>query len=151
MPGRTRSSQPRMFFGLPLRTTRVTTESVTMPLWLSWFHVVGTRPAFTSLLMSGSSENATTSAGCPAATARLCAPEAPKDSWNDVPLPAVVALKPGMRASYAFCGVEYATRLMVLEPPLFDAPAEEHAAVSAPMAASAAVARSGRDKWAKRI
>src|SRR3954453_1566789 len=40
---------------------------------------------------------------------------------------------------------------MVLEPPLLDAPAEEHAAVSAPTAASAAVARSGRDKWAKRI
>src|SRR4051794_1141301 len=40
---------------------------------------------------------------------------------------------------------------MVLEPPLLDAPAEEQAAVSAPRAASAAAARSGRDGWAKRI
>src|SRR3954454_15175352 len=40
---------------------------------------------------------------------------------------------------------------MVLEPPLLDAPAEEHAAVSAPMAASAAVARSERGRWSKRI
>src|SRR3954454_18913865 len=44
---------------------------------------------------------------------------------------------------------------MVLEPPLLDDPAfdaaEEHAAVSAPKAASAAVARSGRGRWAKRI
>src|SRR4051794_41963629 len=41
---------------------------------------------------------------------------------------------------------------MVLEPPpLLDAPAEEHAAVSAPTAASAAAARSGRGRWSKRI
>src|SRR5438270_13503650 len=44
---------------------------------------------------------------------------------------------------------------MVFEPPplevFFDAPAEEHAAVNAARAASAAVTRSGRDRWAKRI
>src|SRR4051812_28853359 len=39
---------------------------------------------------------------------------------------------------------------MVFEPPL-DAPAEEHAAVSAPMAASAAAAGSGRDRGSKGI
>ena len=32
-PGLVRSSKVLMFFGLPLRTTRATTESVTMPLY----------------------------------------------------------------------------------------------------------------------
>ena len=36
-PGLIRSSQVLMFFGLPLRTTSTTTESVTMPLYWSWF------------------------------------------------------------------------------------------------------------------
>src|SRR5436305_10736581 len=94
--------------------------------------------------MSGSSEKATTSAGCPAATARLCAPEAPNDSWNDAPLPAAVVLNCAISPSYAFCGVEYATRLTVRLPLLPLAPAELHAAVSAPTASTATAARRDR-------
>jgi hypothetical protein len=52
-----------MFLGLPGRTIRVTTESVTMPLYWFLFQSGGTIPASTSLVMSGSSENSTTSAG----------------------------------------------------------------------------------------
>ena len=40
-PGLVRSSQVLMFFGLPLRVTRTTTELVTMPLYWSVFHVGG--------------------------------------------------------------------------------------------------------------
>ena len=40
--------------------------------------------------MSGVVENATTSAGCPDATARLCEPEAPKDWLKVTPLPCEV-------------------------------------------------------------
>ena len=43
--------------------------------------------------MSGSSENATTSAGRPAATARLWSPEAPYDWVNLTFLPAAVFWK----------------------------------------------------------
>src|SRR5438270_9963477 len=90
-PGLTRSSQPVMCLGLPLRTTRTTTESLTMPLYWPAFHEVGTIPALTSRVTSGVVEKATTSAGCPDATARLWAPEAPKDSVKPALLPAGVA------------------------------------------------------------
>src|SRR5581483_4792374 len=86
-PGLTRSSQPLMCFGLPLRTTRTTTESLTIPLYGLASQLGETIPAFTSRVTSGSVENATTSAGCPEATARLCAPEAPNDSLKPTPLP----------------------------------------------------------------
>src|SRR5579884_3101526 len=89
-PGLTRSSQPVMCFGLPLRTTSTTTESLTIPLWALASQLEETTPAFTSRVMSGSVENATTSAGWPEATARLCAPEAPNDSLNERLLPAAV-------------------------------------------------------------
>ena len=56
--------------------------------------------------MSGVVENATTSAGCPESTARLCEPEAPKDWLNPTPLPALVCAKAVVSASYAFFGVE---------------------------------------------
>jgi hypothetical protein len=74
-PGLTRSAQVLMFFGLPLRTMNVTTESVTKPSYLFRFQPSSTSPASTSLVMSGSSENATTSAGSPPSTARDCSPE----------------------------------------------------------------------------
>src|SRR5690242_8672513 len=89
-PGLSRSSQVWMFFGLPLRTTNETTERETRPLVAFWAQLGSTSPALTSRVMSGSSENATTSAACPASTARLWSPEAPKDSLNETPLPAVV-------------------------------------------------------------
>jgi hypothetical protein len=76
-PGLIRSSQVLMPFGLPLRTTSTTTELVIMPLWASAFQSLATRPASTSLVMSGSSEKATTSAARPFWTARLWSPEAP--------------------------------------------------------------------------
>ena len=72
----TRSSQFLMFSGLPLRTMKTTTESVTMPLYSFWFQSLSTRPASTSRVMSGSSENSTTSAGRPPSTARDCSPDA---------------------------------------------------------------------------
>jgi hypothetical protein len=59
-----------MFFGLPLRTTNETTEVVTSPSFGPSFHVGSTSPASTSRVMSGSVENVTTSASCPASTAR---------------------------------------------------------------------------------
>ena len=62
-PGLTRSSQPLMFLGLPLRTASTTTESVTMPLYWLAFQLLSTSPLSTSRVMSGSSENSTTSAG----------------------------------------------------------------------------------------
>ncbi len=48
----------------------------------------------------------TTSAGSPAATARLWSPDAPYDSANETPDPAAVFCQSGMIASYALCGVE---------------------------------------------
>ena len=48
-----------------------------MPSYRFFFHVGATSFAFTSDVMSGSSEKATTSALRPAITARACSPEAP--------------------------------------------------------------------------
>ena len=74
-PSLTRSSQVLMFFGLPLRTMNTTTESVTKPSYSFWFQSSSTSPASVSRVMSGSSENSTTSAGSPPSTARDCSPE----------------------------------------------------------------------------
>src|SRR5439155_5259811 len=76
-PGLRRSFQLRIFFGLPSRTTKTTTERVTMPWYLFLFQFAGTRFFWTSDVMSGASENATMSAPSPDATARLCSPDAP--------------------------------------------------------------------------
>src|SRR3954468_12425711 len=89
-PGLIRSSQPLMFLGLPLRTSRTATEFDTKPLYLSLFQLASTSPLSTSLLTSGDSENATTSAGRPLPTARLCSPDAPYDWLNFTPLPCSV-------------------------------------------------------------
>ena len=51
-----------MRFGLPLRTTKTTTESVTKPLYGPFFQFLATRPLSTSEVTSGSSERATMSA-----------------------------------------------------------------------------------------
>ena len=91
-----RSSQVLMFFGLPLRTMKTTTESVTKPSYSFLFQSLSTRPASTSRVMSGSSENSTTSAGRPPSTARDCSPEAAYDWSKPTPLPALVLLKAGI-------------------------------------------------------
>ena len=65
-----------MFSGLPGRTAKTTTESVTMPLYSFWFQSSSTSPASMRRVMSGSSEKPTTSAARPASTARLCSPDA---------------------------------------------------------------------------
>src|SRR3954451_12893870 len=98
-PGLVRSSQSLMFLGLPFLTTRATTESVIMPLYSFLFQLGSTSLSSTNLVMSGSSENATTSAGCPASTARLWSPDGPYDEVNVTPLPAFVSAKIGVSSS----------------------------------------------------
>src|SRR5436305_11414010 len=98
-PGLIRSSQVVMFLGLPLRTTNTTTELLEMPFCGLAFQFEETRLSLTSRVMSGSVENATTSAGCPESTARLCEPEAPKDALNETPSPAEVCANAEVRAS----------------------------------------------------
>src|ERR1700761_60720 len=100
-PGLIRSSQPVMCLGLPLRTTKTTTESLEKPCSGFAFQLLETIPSLTRRVMSGVVENATTSAGWPVSTARLCEPEAPKDSLNFTPLPAEVLENAAVSASYA--------------------------------------------------
>src|SRR3954470_24011924 len=96
-PGLVRSSQVLMFFGLPLRTASTTTEFVTNPLAAFLSQPAATFFASTSLLTSGASERATTSAGRPACTARAWSPDGPNDCVNETPLPLVVLLNAGIR------------------------------------------------------
>ena len=49
--------------------------------------------------MSGVVENATTSAGWPESTARLCEPEAPNDWLKDTPSPPLVCANASVSAS----------------------------------------------------
>src|SRR4051794_40683234 len=141
-PDLTRSGQSLRFFGLPLRVPITTTDLVIMPLYWSEFQVLATRFAFTSLVTSGSSANSTTSAGRPAATARLWSPEAPYDWVNVTFFPASVAWNALMICLYAACGVEYATSASWTLSPDPDEPDEPppHAATeSATTAATAAI------------
>ena len=105
-PGLIRSSQELMCFGLPLRTTNTTTESEENPFSGLASQSEATILSLTSRVMSGVVENATTSAGWPESTARLCEPEAPNDWLKPTPLPALVCAKAVVSASYAFLGVE---------------------------------------------
>ncbi len=98
-PGLTRSSHPVMCFGLPLRTTNTTTESLDMPFSGLASQSFATSLSLTSRVMSGVVENATTSAGWPESTARLCEPEAPNDSPKPTPLPAGVCANAAVSAS----------------------------------------------------
>jgi hypothetical protein len=98
-PSFSRSSQVWMFSGFPGRTAKTTTESVTMPLYSFWFQSSSTRPASINRVMSGSSENATTSAARPASTARLCSPDDAYDWSKSKPSPSGVSWKPGMISS----------------------------------------------------
>src|SRR5918996_317511 len=93
-----RSSQVRMFFGLPLRTMNTTIESVTNPSYSFLFQFLSTSPASTSLVMSGSRENSTTSAGRPPSTARDCSPDDAYDWSKLTPSPWGLLLQAGSRA-----------------------------------------------------
>src|SRR5579875_386736 len=93
IPFLVRSLQLVMCLGLPLRTTNTTTESLEKPCSGFAFQLAATILSLTRRVMSGVVENATTSAGWPESTARLCAPEAPKDSVKLTPLPALVCWK----------------------------------------------------------
>src|ERR1700722_10475442 len=97
----TRSAQVLMCLGFPLRTTNETMELVTKPLVAFLFQLALTRPALTSLVMSGVNEKLTTSAGRPSTTEVDWEPEAPKDWEKVTPAPALVAWKAGMRAAEA--------------------------------------------------
>src|SRR5919106_553539 len=90
-PGLIRSAQVLMFLGLPFRTANTTTESVTIPSYSFRFQSSSTRPASTSRVMSGSSENPTTSAGSPP-------PPAP-EALEEPPQPAATAAARIARAS----------------------------------------------------
>nr|CRL77931.1 hypothetical protein CPGR_04455 [Mycolicibacterium malmesburyense] len=76
-PGLSRSGQSRMFFGLPGRTAKDTTEPNGIPLVASAFQSLATLSALTRRAMSGSTEKLTMSAGFPSTTARDWSPEAP--------------------------------------------------------------------------
>src|SRR5262249_58193197 len=101
----------------------------------------------TSGVMSGCGENATMSAGWPAATARLWSPEAPYDWVNLTFFPAGVAWNAAMIFWYAACGVEYATRASVTVPaPPEAVPAHAVSPAAATLATATAVrARSLRE------
>ena len=91
-PGFTRSSHVLMCFGLPLRSTKTTTDFETMPWYLLLSQFLSTSPDETSRSTSVEMEKLTTSVGRPAATALLCTSDAAKDDVNLTPFPAGVAL-----------------------------------------------------------
>src|SRR5450755_2065544 len=98
MPGLIRSFQPVICFGLPLRTTSTTTESLEIPLSGLASQFCATIPSLTKRVTSGVVENATTSAGWPESTARLCEPEAANEDEKPTPLPAGVWAKASVSA-----------------------------------------------------
>ena len=82
-----------MCLGFPGRTTKDTMESVTMPFVAFVSQLLDTRPALTTLPMSGSSEKLTTSAGSPSTTEVAWVPEGPKEGEMVTPAPALVLAK----------------------------------------------------------
>ena len=82
-----------MCLGFPGRTMKETMEFVTMPLVGPWSHELETRPALTTLVMSGSSEKFTRSAGSPSTTEVAWVPEGPKEGETVTPAPALVVAK----------------------------------------------------------
>ncbi len=95
-----------MFFGLPCRTTRATTEpNGVLLLGYCVFQSLSTTPAVTSRVMSGSTEKFTTSAGTRRATLRDWSPEAPYDCENPMSPPTGVSRNAGMIASKPGFGV----------------------------------------------
>src|SRR5690348_9648254 len=112
-PGLTRSSQPVMCLGFPLRTTRTTTDWVSTPWFQPEFQFCGTTPAWTRFVTSGSRDRCTSSAFSPAATARLWSPDAPYDVVNCTPLPAGVLWKSLKTLALAVWSTENPTTLTV--------------------------------------
>src|SRR5580698_9464355 len=92
-PGFTRSAHVVMCLGLPGRTMNDTMEFVTMPLVGVRSHELETRPALTTLVMSGVSEKFTRSAGRPSTTDVAWVPEGPKEEETVTPVPALVLAK----------------------------------------------------------
>ena len=90
-PGLIRSSHVLMCFGLPFRSTKTTTDFETIPSYLFFDQLLSTSFASTRRCMSPAKEKLATSAGRPAATARLCTSEAANESLKLTPLPAAVA------------------------------------------------------------
>ena len=88
-----------MLSGLPLRTTKTTTESSTIPLYLPESQSSSTSPASTTRSMSGASAKCMMSAGRPASTARDWSPEAPNEFLNETPSPSGVWLNAGSASS----------------------------------------------------
>ena len=76
-PGLTRSSQPLMCFGLPLRTTKTTTESETMPLCAFAAQFFGDEALADEQVDVRGERERDEVGGWPAATARAWSPEAP--------------------------------------------------------------------------
>src|SRR5271165_4527047 len=89
-PGFVRSAQVVMCLGFPGRTMKETMEFVTIPLVAFWSHELDTRPALTTLVMSGVREKFTTSAGRPSTTDVAWVPEGPKEDETVTPAPALV-------------------------------------------------------------
>src|SRR3954447_12657832 len=120
-PGLTRSSQPLMPLGLPLRTTIATTDWVTTPLLGPDFQSSATSFSSTSLVTSGSSDKWTSSASSPAMTARLWSPDAPYEVLKVTSLPASVFWKSLRTCSLAVFRTEKPTTLtssdLLLPPP----------------------------------
>src|SRR6476660_3555783 len=103
-----------MFLGLPLRTTRETTDPNGMPLVASAFQSLATLLALTRRVISGSTEKLTMSAGLPSTTARDWSPEAPYEVVTATPLPSSVAANAGMILLQPGSGTAYATRVRVV-------------------------------------
>src|SRR5919112_480496 len=110
-PGFTRSSQPWMFFGLPLRTTSTTTDWVRIPLVGVLFHVAATCLLSTRRCTSGSREKCTTSACRPPSTARLWSPEAPYEVSKATFFPSDVLFQSAITCLFACSRIEQPTRL----------------------------------------
>src|SRR3954453_1312180 len=110
-PGLTRSSQPLIFLGLPLRTAITTTDWVRIPLVGVFFQLGDTCPLSTRRVTSGSREKCTMSALRPPSTARLWSPEAPYDVSNVAPFPSEVFSQSAVTVLFACSRMEKPTRL----------------------------------------
>src|SRR3954454_647059 len=110
-PGLTRSSQPLIFLGLPLRTAITTTDWVRMPLVGVFFQLGDTCPLSTRRVTSGSREKCTMSALRPPSTARLWSPEAPYDVSKVTAFSSEVSCQSAVTVLLACSRMEKPTRL----------------------------------------
>src|SRR5262245_9570350 len=108
-PGLTRSAQPLMCLGLPLRTAKTTTVFASTPPYDCLSHFESTSPESTSRFTSPPHEKNTTSASSPDETAFAWSVDAPYDWLNETSLPSGVCWKASMILPKTVFGVEYAT------------------------------------------